>query len=197
MLYPILVFVTMGAWGVLHSWLAAFSTKRLARTIFGKGIDRYYRLIFVAMAVLTLIPILGLVALLPSTLFWVIPPPWLYLTLAVQFLALIGILATLYQTDLMAFAGVKQLNDPEVERKNDLVTGGVYRIIRHPMYFFSLVIFWLMPYVTDLIFAFFLASSLYFLIGTIPEEQKLLEIYGEAYERYQQKVPRIIPGVKF
>ena len=58
MLYPILVFVSMAAWGVLHTWLAAFSTKQMARDIFGKAMDRYYRLIFIAVALLTLLPIL-------------------------------------------------------------------------------------------------------------------------------------------
>ena len=197
MLNPILVFISMGTWGILHSWLAALSTKRLARRIFGKAIDRYYRLIFVGIAVLTLIPILAMVAFLPSRVLWVIPSPWRTLTLAIQFMALAGILVTVFQTDLMAFAGIKQLSDPLVEEKNALIVAGAYRIVRHPMYFFSILFFWLFPYVTDLVLAFITASTLYFLIGTIPEEQKLVEIYGEDYKRYQEKVPRIIPGVKY
>lgn len=197
MLYPMLVFVAMGTWCVLHSWLAAFYTKRLARRIFGKEIDRYYRLIFIMIAVLTLTPILAMVAFLPSRLIWVIPRPWRYVTLSIQFLALIGLMVTIFQTDLLAFAGIKQLHDPEVERKNDLVIEGIYRIVRHPMYFFSLILLWLMPYITDLILAFLIASTLYFLIGTIPEERKLVEIYGKEYECYQEEVPRIIPGMKF
>jgi len=197
MLYPIVVFLAMGAWGVLHSWLAAFSTKRLARRILGEAMDRYYRLIFIAIATLTLIPILAMVAFLPSRLIWVIPVPWRYLTIAIQFLALVGILVTIFQTDLLAFAGLKQLRDPNAEKKNPLVKHGVYGLVRHPMYFFSILLFWLFPVMTDLILAFFLASTLYFLIGTIPEEQKLVEIYGEEYKAYQREVPRIIPGIKF
>jgi len=41
LIYPILVFLATAAWGVLHSWLASFATKHLARQIFGSGIDRY------------------------------------------------------------------------------------------------------------------------------------------------------------
>ncbi len=193
----ILVFIVMGAWGALHSWLASISTKRLARREFGKGIDRYTRIIFVAISVLTLAPILGMVAFLPSKLLWVVPTPWRYLTIAVQFLALFGLLVTINQTDLLAFAGIKQIKDPQAEIKNDLVVRSFYRIVRHPMYFLSIVLFWLVPYVTDLILAFILASTLYFVIGTIPEERKLKEIYGEEYQRYQEEVPRIIPFVKF
>lgn len=197
MFYPILVFVAMGTWGVLHSWLAAFSTKEKARGIFGKAIDRVYRLIFVAVSVLTLTPILVMVVFLPSTVLWVIPLPWRYGAYAIQFLAVVGILITIFQTDLMAFAGIRQLSDPEAEMKNDMVTDGVYGIVRHPMYLFSIIFFWMIPYVTDLILAFIIASTLYFLIGSIPEERKLVEVYGEEYERYQEEVPWIIPGLKF
>ena len=196
MLYPFVIFVVMCTWGVLHSWLAAFSTKQFARRIFGEKIDRYYRLIFISMAILTLIPILAMVAFLPSRLLWVIPTPWRYLTLSIQFLAVVGALVTVFQTDLLAFAGIRQLRDPNAERKNALIRGGIYGIVRHPMYLFSLILFWLFPFVTDLILAFFTASTLYFVIGTIPEEKKLIDIYGEEYKRYQEEVSRIIPGVK-
>jgi protein-S-isoprenylcysteine O-methyltransferase Ste14 len=64
------------------------------------------------------------------------------------------------------------------------------------MYLFSIILFWLLPYITDLILAFITASTLYFLIGMIPEERKLVEVYGEEYQRYQEDVPRIIPGLK-
>jgi protein-S-isoprenylcysteine O-methyltransferase Ste14 len=57
-------------------------------------------------------------------------------------------------------------------------------MVRHPMYLFSLILFWLFPFITDLILAFFAVSTLYFLIGMIPEEKKLVEIYCEEYERY-------------
>lgn len=81
LLYPALIFIAMGAWGTLHSWLAAFSTKQLAGDLFGDGIDRYYRVIFVGVALLTLLPVLGMVVFLPSRLLWVIsPPPWVYIT---------------------------------------------------------------------------------------------------------------------
>jgi protein-S-isoprenylcysteine O-methyltransferase Ste14 len=57
-------------------------------------------------------------------------------------------------------------------------------MVRHPMYLFSLILFWLFPFITDLILAFFAVSTLYFLIGMIPEEKKLVKIYCEEYERY-------------
>ena len=195
-IYPLLVFMAMAAWGGLHSLLAAFGTKKWVRKTFGRRICRFYRLIYVFIAILTLILILAMLALLPQRVLWIIPPPWIYVTLVIQFLAVLGIMATVLQTNVWTFIGVRQLENPKAEQESEFVREGFYRIVRHPMYFFSIVFFWLFPYMTDLILAFIIASTLYFLIGSIPEEQKLREIYGEAYEKYQEEVPRIIPGLK-
>jgi methanethiol S-methyltransferase len=195
--YEIVVFISMCAWSVLHSWLAAFSTKNLAVRIFGKGIRRTYRLLFIGIAVLTLLPILMMVVLFPSRILWTIPAPWLYITLSLQGLALLGLVITVLQVDTMAFIGLSQLHHPDAEQKAELVTRGFYRWVRHPLYLFSLVLFWLFPLMTDVSLAFVIASSLYFVIGTLPEERKLVEIYGQSYRQYQQDVPKIIPWIKF
>jgi methanethiol S-methyltransferase len=195
--YELVVFFSMCAWSVFHTWLAAFSTKNLAVRIFGKGIRRYYRLLFIGIAVLTLLPILGMVAFFPSRHLWAIPFPWLYLTVTLQGLALLGLIVTGLQVDTMAFIGLSQLHHPDAEQQGELVTRGFYRWVRHPLYFFSLVLFWLFPVMTNVNLAFVIAASLYFVIGTLPEEQKLVEIFGESYRQYQQDVPRIIPWIKF
>lgn len=192
----VVVFVAMGAWSVLHSWMAAFPTKNLVQRIFGKSSMRYYRLIFIIVAGLTLLPILAMVVFLPSRGLWRIPAPWLYLTLTLQVLALIGLVITVLQVDTLAFIGLRQLHNPDAEKESELVTRGFYRWVRHPLYFFSLVIFWLIPIMTDLSLAIVIASSLYFILGTIPEERKLVKLYGDSYREYQQSVPRIIPWLK-
>ncbi|QRN82708.1 isoprenylcysteine carboxylmethyltransferase family protein [Chloroflexota bacterium] len=196
LIYPILVFLATAAWGALHSWLASFEVKNLAREKFGPKADRYYRLFFVLAAGLTLAPIFALVVFLPSKVLWVIPTPWLFLTLIAQFLAIVLLVATALETDVMVFAGIRQVLHPEQTYEDTLVVKGFYRYVRHPLYFFSIIIFWLFPYMSDLTLAFFLAGTLYFLIGTIPEERKLLETFGEAYRQYRQDVPWMIPRFK-
>lgn len=196
-LYPFVIFVAMAAWSVLHSWLAAYSTKRISRNLFGKRTDRYYRLFFVGLAVLTLLPILGLIILFPSQVLWIIAPPWLYLTVFFQVLAVFGALGTIFQTDVIAFIGIRQAIHPDQEFENKLIIKGFYKLVRHPMYLFSLVLLWLIPYMTDLLLAWVIASTLYFVVGSIPEERKLLNQFGDVYQEYQKEVPRLIPGLKF
>jgi len=92
--FPIVVFISMAAWGFLHSWMASFANKKLARRYFGEKLSRYYRLIFIAVAGLTLFPILAMPLFFPAKVLWRIPPPWLIVTIALQLLALVAILVT-------------------------------------------------------------------------------------------------------
>ena len=193
LIYPILVILATAAWGGLHSLLASFAAKQLARRFFGPKADRYYRLFFVITSIITLTPILAMIAYLPSRLLWTISSPWLFLTLGIQFLAVVLMVATTLETDVMTFAGIRQVLHPNRKYEEELVVNGFYRYVRHPLYFFSIIIFWLFPFMTDLTLAFFLAGTLYFMIGTIPEERKLLVTFGEAYRQYRQEVPWLIP----
>jgi len=99
----------------------------------------------VVLAVVTLVPVLALVGFLPSRVLWVIPLPWLLLAVGVQFLALVMLVATTLETDVMAFAGIRQVVQPNVEHEAKLVIKGFYRFVRHLLYFFSIIIFWLFP----------------------------------------------------
>ena len=145
LIYPILVFLATAAWGGLHSLLASFAAKQLARRFFGPKADRYYRLVFVIASMITLAPILAMIAYLPSRLLWTIPAPWLFLTLGIQFLAVVLMVATTLETDVMTFAGIRQVLHPNRKYEEELVVKGFYRYVRHPLYFFSIIIFWLFP----------------------------------------------------
>ena len=78
-----------------------------------------------------------------------------------------------------------------------LQTGGLHRIIRHPLYFGTLLFIWglflLFTYLNNLIAC--LVISLYTLIGAKLEEQKLQAEFGAAYEEYSKKVPMLIPDI--
>jgi len=197
MYYPLLILVSMTAWGFLHSWLASLRTKQTAKYLFGEHINRIYRIFFVGIAILTLSPILAMLVYLPSRLLWRIPVPWIYGTIMVQLLAVVGLIVTILKTDIWAFVGLRQLKHPEVEEKKDLIVTGLYKFVRHPLYLLVIIFLWLIPYMTDIVLAFVIASTGYFIFGSIPEERKMRKIYGDTYRRYQQDVPRIIPWIKY
>jgi protein-S-isoprenylcysteine O-methyltransferase Ste14 len=64
---------------------------------------------------------------------------------------------------------------------------------KHRLYSTAIAVMWLWPDMSVNRAAFFAVSTAYFYLGSIPEEQKLMEEFGDAYRRYQQVVPRLIP----
>ncbi len=68
-----------------------------------------------------------------------------------------------------------------------------YRYVRHPIYFAWLCIFWATPRMTVAHLGFAVATTAYILMAIPWEERDLLRAHGDAYQRYRQEVPKIIP----
>jgi protein-S-isoprenylcysteine O-methyltransferase Ste14 len=70
---------------------------------------------------------------------------------------------------------------------------GAYRWMRHPLYFFMLIMIWSYPELTADRLLFNTLWTVWIIIGTIMEERDLVSSFGEQYRKYQKKVPMIIP----
>lgn len=192
MLYLILA---IALWGLVHSALASLGFKdSLLRTL-GERFMRSYRLLYNLFAVISFAPILYLMFTLPDQELYQVPAPWSYLMLAGQGLAVVFLLLAVLQTDLLSFAGLRQLI--EEEKTGKLVTHGLYRFVRHPLYTFSLLFLWLSPRMSVNTFIVYLALSAYVLVGAFFEERKLLREFGKEYANYRAVTPMLIPGLKF
>lgn len=77
----------------------------------------------------------------------------------------------------------------------ELVTTGVYGIVRHPLYLAGIVIFTCNPHITANGLALTILADLYFLLGTFVEERRFLLLFGDRYREYMLRVPRLIPKV--
>jgi protein-S-isoprenylcysteine O-methyltransferase Ste14 len=184
---------TLTIYGLVHSWLASLQAKALARRMFGPAAGRFYRLAYNLFAVVSFLPALAILAYDAGATLYTIPWPWTLLTLAIQALAGLALLAGVAQTGLAVFIGLAQVFDPAVdEGPFRLQTGGLYRWARHPLYTAGLVILWLTPVMTTHVLIFNLGLSAYVIIGAKFEERKLLRQYGQAYQGYQQRTPMFL-----
>lgn len=180
-------------YAVLHSLLASLAAKKRLRQMLGPGVDRWYRLFYNLVAVVTLLPLFPLLALLPDQLLYVVPAPWRWLLVTGQLLALAGLGLAFLQTHPLHFLGLAQLWAGEPQQSGQLVVNGFYYWVRHPIYFFSLVLLWLSPAMTINLLIVYVLFTLYFYIGSIYEERRLVVEFGPAYRAYQRCVPRMIP----
>jgi protein-S-isoprenylcysteine O-methyltransferase Ste14 len=189
---PLIIFFAFALYGVAHSFLASRAAKDWARRRFGERVfDVTYRLFFNTVGVVSLLPVFFLVIWLPNQPLYSVPATLRPVFLAGQVAAVLILAAALNKTDALDFAGLRQLG--EQTKSPPLVTGGVYRWMRHPLYTGSMLFLWLIPEVSVNFFALNVAITLYFVIGAIFEERKLERYFGKAYTDYKARTPMFIP----
>lgn len=181
-------------WGVVHSLTASHRAKAFAARFLGESsARRFYRFGYNLFSVITFLPILALLVLLPDQLLYRIPTPWLYLTLLGQALSVIALVVGVLQTGALEFIGLRQLLDPARPEAASLTTHGLYRYVRHPLYTAGLVFLWLTPEMTLNRLALWIVFSLYLVIGAYFEERKLLRDFGQQYADYKAQTSMLIP----
>ena len=191
--------LALALFGILHSLLAAIGLKRAARRIMGqRAFDGLYRLLYNAFSALSLIPVGLAIFLLPAQTLWRVPQPWAVGLLLIQGLSALALVGATLQADPLRFAGISQTlaylrGDPLPLPPEPLQVDGFYRLVRHPLYLFSLLIIWLTPVMTDVYCGAAVAATLYFLLGSRLEERRLTQEFGGTYVAYHQRVPWLLP----
>ena len=176
---------------VHHSLFARTGLKRFVREHVPAGLERaVYTLIASALFIL----VCWLWVPLPGRA-WTLDGAWRWLGYSVQGAGIVITFIGARALDVLDLAGVRQVQRTTAAHA-PLETGGVYGLVRHPLYFgWTLLVFGApdMSY-TRLVFA--LVSTAYLVIAIPFEERSLIETFGPEYASYQQKVRwRIFPGV--
>ena len=78
-------------------------------------------------------------------------------------------------------------------RAPDFIVRGPYRWVRHPLYFFMLILIWSAPDLSLDRLLFNILWSLWIILGTFLEEKDLVATFGDKYRRYQEDVPILFP----
>lgn len=184
------------AYAALHSLLATLGAKARARQLLGPFADRIYRLGYNVIGAVTLLPVVAIPALQPGPVLYRIPGPFLWIFLAGQAAAAVLIAIGILHTGAWHFVGLRQLVEPAQGAESRLVTTGLYRYVRHPLYTAGLLFLWLTPIMTTTLLALYLSLSVYLYVGSLFEERRLLVEFGDAYADYQRRVPRLVPRLR-
>ena len=118
-------------------------------------------------------------------------PKWLISASCVLFLASYGLYAEVMRENAYLSRTV------EVQEGQKVVSTGLYGIVRHPMYFAVVLLFWAMPLVLGSFPAFLVMLPFpLLLVSRIKDEERILEERLCGYKEYEKKVKyRLIPFI--
>ena len=189
----------------LHSLLASASAKQAASRLIGQvNRDRYYRAFFNLQSVLTSGALVLYILRLPDKPLWRMTPRLKLASNLVRLACLIGFIQAVRQIHFSRVSGFESLmsartspkREPEAQGPAlDAPITGPFRFSRHPLNFLAIPLIWLTPRMTRNKFAFNCVATLYFLIGSLHEEQRMRAAWGQRYHEYC-RTTRFILGSK-
>lgn len=127
-----------------------------------------------------------------SPVLYFAPGVWSLVMYLAQLICGVILVDCVRRTGAGDFLGIRQLRRGPAEHP-PLVTDGYYAIVRHPLYLFSIAFLLLNPVMTVRWLILTVLSLLYFVIGALIEERRLLDEFGDQYRHYRRCVPFIIP----
>lgn len=129
-----------------------------------------------------------------SVVLYVVPGVWSLALYFMQIVFLIILVVCARQTGVAEFLGVTG-KAPDKLKIPKLITDGCYRVVRHPLYLFSMLFLLSNPVISVRWVLLTLLSAVYFPVGALLEERRLLQEFGDEYRAYQLTVPFMIPRI--
>lgn len=195
----LLIVLLFSLFAFSHTWLASRKFKTALTEKIGSRIA-FYRMFYNVSSLLFFLALLA-IAPKPDVIIYDLQFPFDIITFALQVLSLIGLIWTFSQFDSKEFLGISQIiryfngtyKAETLDEKQELKFDGAFKLSRHPVYLFSILFLGFRPQMSLFYLILFICCVVYFYVGSIYEEKKLVEVFGNEYREYQKRTPRIFP----
>jgi methanethiol S-methyltransferase len=182
-----------------HTWLASLKIKKAMAEKLGSRIA-FYRLFYNVSSLIFFLSFYA-IAPKPDIVVYDLRFPFDIITFVLQVLSIVGLYWAAKPIKLSEFIGTAQIerymrgeyNPDELDERQSLKIEGAFKFVRHPIYLFSILFLGFRSTMSLFYLVMFICIVIYFYFGSIYEERKLTELFGDEYKKYQKSVPRIIP----
>jgi len=186
----------MTLFAVQHSVMARQGFKAWWTQFVPKPVERSTYVLFASLSLLLLFwqwrP-------LPSVI-WDAANPDLAVTLiTLSFLGWVLVFTSTFIINHFELFGLHQVTNHLVGKQAEpprFKTPLLYKFIRHPIYLGFIIAFWAAPTMTAGHLLFAAVTTAYIFVGIALEERDLVDLFGDEYRQYKQRVSMLIPWRK-
>ena len=188
--------ILLSIFAVQHSVMARRQFKEWWTQFVPKSVERST---YVLLSSLALALLLWQWRPIPTVL-WQIDDP--QIAMAVTGISLLGFLIALTSTFLInhfELFGLHQVANNLTGRSMPAPrfrTPLYYQFVRHPLYLGFIIAFWVAPTMTIGHLLFAGVTTAYILVGILLEERDLVDLFGDDYRRYRERVSMLVPWRK-
>jgi protein-S-isoprenylcysteine O-methyltransferase Ste14 len=186
----------MSLFAVQHSVMARRQFKEWWTQYVPKSVERSTYVLFASLALVVLFwqwrP-------MPDVMWQFVDPSTAMAITGLSFVGWFLVLTSTFLINHFELFGVHQVVNNLAGRSMSeprFKTPVLYKLVRHPIYLGFIIAFWAAPVMTVGLALFAAVTTTYIFVGIWLEERDLIELFGDEYRRYKERVGMLVPWRK-
>ena len=186
----------MSLFAVQHSVMARRQFKEWWTQYVPKSVERSTYVLFASLALVVLFwqwrP-------MPDVIWQIVDPSTAMAITGLSFVGWFLVLTSTFLINHFELFGVHQVVNNLAGRSMSeprFKTPVLYKLVRHPIYLGFIIAFWAAPVMTVGHALFAAVTTTYIFVGIWLEERDLIELFGDEYRRYKERVGMLVPWRK-